>query len=88
MPLSDEERKLLDELGLDLAADDPQLAQKLSSGSLQSRFGARTYLAAIACLIGVVLLIAGIGAQTIAVGVSGFLLMGTGTYFLLDRPRL
>jgi hypothetical protein len=85
MPLSDKERKLLDELEFDLAADDPQLAQNLSSGSLQNRFGARTYVAAIVCLIGVVLLIAGIGAQTPVVGVSGFLLMGTGTYLLLDR---
>ncbi|WP_458113422.1 hypothetical protein [Arthrobacter sp. R1-13] len=40
-----------------------------------------------ACLIGIVLLIAGVAAQTVVVGVSGFLLMGTGTYFLLDWRR-
>jgi hypothetical protein len=87
MPLSDRERKVLDELELDLAADDPRLAQELSSGSVQNRFRASTYFASIACLIGVVLLIAGVAAQTVVVGVSGFLLMGTGTYFLLDRRR-
>lgn len=87
MPLSDKERKVLDALEQDLATDDPRLAQELSSGSLQNRFRPRTYFAAIACLIGVVLLIAGIAAQAIAVGVAGFLLMGTGTYFLLERRR-
>ncbi len=86
MPLSDRERKVLEELELDLAADDPRLAQELSSG-VANRFTATTYFAAIACLIGVVLLLAGIGSQIIAVGVGGFLLMGTGTYFLVERLR-
>jgi hypothetical protein len=87
MPLSDEERKVLDALEQDLATDDPRLAQELSSGAVQNRFRPRTYFAAIACLIGVVLLISGIAAQAIVVGVGGFLLMGTGTYFLLERRR-
>jgi hypothetical protein len=52
MPLSDKERKVLDALEQDLATDDPRLAQELSSGSLQNRFRPRTYFAAIACLIG------------------------------------
>lgn len=87
MPLSDKERKVLEELELDLAAEDPRLAQELSSGFLQSRFKASRYFAAIACLIGVVLLIAGIGSQIIVVGVGGFLLMGAGTYFLVEGRR-
>jgi hypothetical protein len=85
--LSDKERKVLDALELELAADDPRLAQELSSGSVQNRSRASTYFAGIACLIGVVLLIAGVAVQAIAVGVGGFLLMGTGTYFLLERRR-
>ena len=87
MPLSDREQKVLEELELDLAADDPRLAQELSSGSVENRFTATTYFAAIAFLIGIVLLMAGIGSQIIVVGVGGFLLMGTGTYFLVERLR-
>lgn len=82
MPLSNREQKLLNELELDLIAKDPRLAQELSSGSLRDRFRA-TYFAALACLVGVVLLIAGIASQVTAVGVIGFLLMGVGTYVLV-----
>ncbi|UKA77119.1 DUF3040 domain-containing protein [Arthrobacter sp. FW306-07-I] len=83
MPLSDKEQKLLDELELDLVTKDPHLAKELSTGLIESRFGATSYFATMACLIGVVLLIAGIASQTTAVGVIGFLLMGVGSYFLL-----
>jgi hypothetical protein len=83
MPLSDRERKVLEELELDLAADDPRLAQELSSGSMENRFGASSYFGAMAFLIGVVLLIAGVASQIVVVGVGGFLLMGTGTYLLV-----
>ena len=83
MPLSDKERKVLEELELGLAAEDPRLAQELSSGSVANRFRASTYFAAMACLIGVVLLMAGIGSQMIIIGVAGFLTMGTGAYFLV-----
>ncbi|WP_457963668.1 DUF3040 domain-containing protein [Arthrobacter sp. D1-29] len=87
MPLSDRERKLLEELEFDLAADDPPLARKLSSGSLEAAFRASTYFAAMACLIGMVLLIAGVASQIIAVGIAGFLLMGTGAYLFTWRRR-
>ena len=85
MPLSDRERKQLEELELGLAADDPRLAEELSSGSVGLRFGRRTYLGAIAFLIGLVLLIVGVSTQIIVVGVGGFLLMGGGTYLLVDK---
>lgn len=87
MPLSDRERKKLEELEADLAADDPQLAQKLSSGSLRSAFSAHTYLGALVSLIGMAVLITGIGTQLVVVGVGGFLLMGAGTYLVMaSRP--
>jgi hypothetical protein len=89
MPLSDKEQKLLDELELDLVTKDPRLAEELSSGLIERRFGATTYFAVMASVIGVVLLIAGIASQVTAVGVLGFLLIGTSTYFLVgDEPDL
>ncbi|WP_416416168.1 DUF3040 domain-containing protein [Paenarthrobacter aromaticivorans] len=94
MPLSDEERKVLEELELDLAADDPGLAQKLSSGSLGARIRMSSYLGAIFFLAGVALLMVGI-ASHVVIGVGGFLLMVTGTYLFVGsgyavhivRPR-
>lgn len=87
MPLSDRERKQLEELEADLAADDPQLAQRLSSGSLRSKFSAHTYFGALVCLIGMAVLITGVSTQLVVVGVGGFLLMGAGTYLVLgSRP--
>ena len=87
MPLSDRERKQLEELESGLAADDPRLAEELSSGSVGVRFGRRIYFGAIACLIGIVSLIAGVSTQIIVIGVAGFLLMGVGTYLLLDKRK-
>lgn len=87
MPLSDRERKKLEELESGLAADDPRLAEELSSGSVGFRFGRLTYLGAIACLFGLVLLIVGVSTQIIVVGVLGFLLMGGGTYLIVDNYK-
>ncbi len=83
MPLSDRERKQLEELEADLAADDPRLAQRLSSGSLKSRLKARMSIGALVCLIGLVVLIAGVSTQIVVVGVGGFLVMGAGAYLLV-----
>jgi hypothetical protein len=85
MSLSEEERKQLEELELDLTAEDPRLAHELVSGSVKHSFRASTSFGAMACLVGVVLLIAGIGTQIIVLGVGGFLLMGAGAYLLLDK---
>lgn len=87
MPLSDEERKQLEELEADLAAADPRLAHELVAGSVEHRFRASTSFGAMASLIGIVLLIAGISTQIIVLGVGGFLLMGAGAYLLLDKQK-
>ncbi len=85
MPLSDRERKQLEELEADLAADDPQLAERLSSGSV--RLKAKGYFGLLLCLLGLAVLITGVSTQLIVVGVGGFLLMGAGAYLTLGtRP--
>lgn len=85
MPLSDEERRQLEELEHNLAAEDPRLAQALVSGSVKHTFSARSYFGVAAWLVGVVVLIAGISTQILLIGVGGFLLMGAGAYLLLDK---
>lgn len=86
MPLSDRERKQLEELEADLAADDPQLAQRLSSGTV--RLHAKAYLGLVLCLIGLIVLITGVSTQLIVVGVGGFLLMGAGSYLALGTHTI
>lgn len=88
MPLSDRERKQLEELESGLAAEDPRLAQELSSGSVGVRFKRSTYVGAVAGMLGIVLLIAGVSTQLIVVGVAGFLLMGIGTYLLFEGHKV
>ncbi|PTT70599.1 DUF3040 domain-containing protein [Arthrobacter sp. HMWF013] len=88
MPLSDRERKQLEELESGLAAEDPRLAQELSSGSVGVRFKRSTYVGAVAGMFGIVLLIAGVSTQLIVVGVVGFLLMGIGTYLLFEGHKV
>ena len=88
MPLSDRERKQLEELESGLAAEDPRLAQELSSGSVGVRFKRSTYVGAVAGMLGIVLLIAGVSTQLIAVGIAGFLLMGIGTYLLFEGHKV
>lgn len=85
MSLSEEERRQLEELELDLAAEDPRLAQELVSGSLKRSFRASTCFGAVACVIGIVLLIAGIGTEIIVLGVGGFVLMVAGACLLLEN---
>lgn len=85
MPLSDRERKVLEELELDLTSEDPRLARQLSSGSVENSFRARSYFGAMSFLIGVALLITGVAAQIVVVGIGGFLLMGTGSYLLVEK---
>ncbi|WP_426227143.1 DUF3040 domain-containing protein [Pseudarthrobacter sp. DSP2-3-2b1] len=88
MPLSDRERKQLEELESDLAAEDPRLAEELSSGSVGVRFRRSTYVGAVAGMLGIVLLIAGVNTQLIVVGIAGFLLMGIGTYLLFEGHKV
>jgi uncharacterized membrane protein HdeD (DUF308 family) len=89
MPLSDEERKRLEELERDLAADDPKLAQELQSGPLPRALTAHIALGILTVLIGILVLILGVMAQITLLGVAGFLLMGSGTLWILNKwgPR-
>lgn len=86
MPMSEEERRLLKELELGLIADDPHLARELLSGYPAPRFRADLFCGALACLLGIVLLAAGVSGQIIAMEVMGFSLVGLGAGLLLSKP--
>ncbi len=83
MPLSDEERRELEEMELELNSEDPRLAQELSSGSVRSAT-AHTVLGTLTALVGALTIILGVASQLTIVGVFGFLLMGAGTYWIVS----
>jgi len=89
MPLSDEERKRLQELERDLAAEDPKLAQELETGPISRLRKAHVTLGLLTAIIGIGVLILGVMAQRTIVGVAGFLLMCAGTIWILSTwgPR-
>lgn len=74
MPLSDYERRRLQELEADLAADDPVLARKLASGT-SSRLRLHWSAGFVLALAGFGLMILGSAAQLAGLGVLGFLLV-------------
>jgi hypothetical protein len=84
MPLSDHEKRLLDEIEQTLRTDDPTLASSLRSARPLPR--TRTFVAAAITLLiaGIVLLVAGLQLHGVAVtilGVAGFVLVVAGADF-------
>ncbi|MFE4194859.1 DUF3040 domain-containing protein [Paenarthrobacter sp. NPDC056912] len=87
MPLSEEERKSLEELERGLAASDPELALQLQSGRPRGAF-TRTILGGLAVVAGFAMVIAGIITQWVILGVLGFLLASAGAYWLVSKSSL
>ncbi|MCH6472497.1 DUF3040 domain-containing protein [Sinomonas terrae] len=83
MPLSNEERKQLEELEQELTVEDPKLARELLSGSLGPSLPARAVFSILTVSVGFVVLILGIALQFTVLGVAAFVLMGAGAYWLV-----
>ncbi|SDJ14476.1 Protein of unknown function [Frankineae bacterium MT45] len=75
MPLSDREQQLLDQIEQALYAEDPKFATTVRSARPRSH--ARRWL--VLCIVGVIgglaIVLAGLAAQLIALGVLGFVLI-------------
>jgi F0F1-type ATP synthase assembly protein I len=83
MALSDEERRRLEKLEKELAAEHPDLARKLQSGFTRSRSTARAIYGALGALAGFAVVIAGIITDRTIISVIGFLmLVASGHWFL------
>lgn len=77
MALSEQERKLLEQLEASLMADDPKLHDTLSGSSTIRLHRRRAALAGLGFILGVVLLVVGVQFHPV-VSVAGFLLMLAG----------
>ncbi len=75
MPLSEEELRLLEQMERALVEEDPKFASTLRGTSLRSIARRRAIIAAVAFVIGVVVMMTGVIAQLIPVGIVGVLIM-------------
>jgi hypothetical protein len=75
VPLSEHEQRLLEQMERALYAEDPKFASALQGADLRARLRRRAYLAIAGFGVGVVLLMTGVVAVAIPVGIVGFLVM-------------
>ena len=87
MPLSEHEQRLLEQMERALYAEDPKFATSMRS----SRGGAgdrrRIVIGVIGLLVGLGLLVAGVAAKLVVVGVLGFLAMLGGIWLAISSLR-
>ncbi len=93
MPLSEHEQRLLDQIERELYAEDPKLAHAVRTTSPQSHYKRQIIKAALGLVVGVAVLMAGLvvskGALTVAISVTGFLLMlASGVWALSSWKRM
>ncbi|WP_026535298.1 DUF3040 domain-containing protein [Arthrobacter sp. H14] len=81
MPLSEHEQKLLEQLERQLQADDPKFASSLGNDRMHALSTRHIVIGALAAVVGLLVLLVGVSAQLIFVGVGGFLIMGGGVYW-------
>lgn len=83
MPLSDHEKRMLQEMEAALLTEDPRLFSALSGEARPPR-RKRTLIGAALILSGVITLFAGLVAKTTPIGVLGFLIALTGVIAILS----
>ena len=87
MPLSEHEQRLLEQMERALYAEDPKFATSMRS----SRGGAgdrrRIVIGVVGLLVGLGLLLAGVAAKLVIVGVLGFLAMLGGIWLVISALR-
>lgn len=87
MPLSEEEARLLHQLEQSLAAEDPDFASTLRGSKMFARNRRVAVVAALAFVIGIVLLLAGAVIPLVVLGVAGFIVMLAAAYIFLNAYR-
>ena len=75
MPLSEHEQRLLDQIERALYAEDPKFASTVRQTDLRTHMRRRLRRAAIVLALGFALMLVGVVAQQIVLGVAGFVVM-------------
>lgn len=87
MPLSEEELRLLEQMERALVEDDPKLASTLRGTTVRRQARRRLVLAAVAFVVGIILLMTGAVASVTVVGIVGFVVMLGAAYLGLSAWR-
>ena len=87
MPLSEHERRQLEQIEQALRADDPQFADAVHAADPRVHYRRRIIAAAVGFVIGVGLLLAGVVINVILVAVAGFVVMLAGSLWAVDSYR-
>jgi hypothetical protein len=75
VPLSEEELRLLEQMERALVEEDPKFASTLRGTSLRSMARRRAIVAGVCFVVGVAVMMTGVVANLIPVGIVGFLVM-------------
>src|SRR5215216_5947214 len=86
MPLSEQEQRLLDEMERNLYQNDADFVATVGAGRGRVNYRG-IVLGAILVLVGVVVLLAGVGARNSVVGVLGFAVMFAGVFVAVTPSR-
>jgi F0F1-type ATP synthase assembly protein I len=84
MALSEDEKKMLEQIAQELERDDPKFASKMELNPSPAK-ARHVSLGILAALVGCLVLLTGIAARTPALGIIGFTIMGVGTYLATIR---
>ena len=87
MPLSEEELRLLEQMERALVEEDPKLASTMRGTSMRAAARRRALVAAVAFVVGVVVLMTGAVTQLVIVGIVGFVVMLVSAYVALSSWR-
>jgi Protein of unknown function (DUF3040) len=87
MPLSEHERRQLEQIEQGLRADDPRFADAVHAADPRMRYRRRVIAAAFGFVIGVGLLLAGVVIKVILVSVAGFAVMFACSMWALNSYR-
>lgn len=85
MPLSEYERRILEQMEKQLEAEDPKFANNLQG--VQKSSALRISLAVLGVIIGLTLLVFGVSISQPIVGVLGFLVMFSAVTFVFLAPK-
>lgn len=85
MPLSEYERRVLEQMEKQLEAEDPKFANNLQGSKKSSAL--RLFLAVLGVIVGLTLLVFGVSISQPIVGVVGFLVMFSAVTFVLLAPK-
>jgi len=87
MPLSDHEKRLLAEMEAALQQDDPRLVSTLT-GKARTRKASRVLSGAVTALVGMIVILSGLVAQIVPLGIAGFIVALAGIVLIFSNLSL